>query len=193
MRQNPFVRSVARRVRRWLRRPNSTRLHLACGTDYWPGWDNSDLAPDANADRLLDMRDVLRFYGPAFADEIVIIHGIGYLYDWEVPTFFADLLRTMQPGARLTLEFNDLDRMCRHYLSVLDDLNMLQEAKRGFTCMGDDYVARRVRYHPAVSVWSAREIARALDTAGFAEIRVLDPQCHGPRPWRDARIEATAG
>ena len=64
------------------------------------------------------------------------------------------------------------------------------EAVRGLYAFDLDQLEARVSYTPYAFGWSSWHLVLELERAGNGGVRVLDPATHGPRPWRDTRIEA---
>ena len=163
---------------------------------------NIDAAETARCDLRLDFSRL----GESFADgsvaEVAMIHSLSYLRLWEARQLFADLHRLLRPGGRLVLELPDLAKCAERALrsqgrvsrgpEAEGDEEEYLEAVRGLYAFDMGQIERREAFTPYAFGWSAWHLRRELARAGFVDIRVLDPVTHGPRPWRDSRIEATA-
>ena len=183
-------RLLARPCRRISRFPKPWRLHLGCGRERWDGYINIDIAWRADSDLRADVRDLGRLFQPESVAEIVMIHALGYLHLWEAREFFAVAARLLVPGGRLVLELPDLGKCAREVAASEGDVQRYLEAVRGIFAFDIASVDARQRYPPYVFGWSAWHLVRELTAAGFAQAATADPQTHGPRPWRDMRVEA---
>jgi len=184
------VRRLARPYRRLSRFPTPWRLHLGCGRERWEGYINVDVDSRADSDVRADVRDLDRLFRPESVAEIVMIHALGYLHLWEAREFFAVAARVLVPGGRLVLELPDLSKGATEVLASQDDTPRYLEAVRGIFAFDIDWIERRHRFTPYVFGWSGWLLGRELTAAGFQRVESLAPQTHGPRPWRDIRVEA---
>lgn len=167
-----------------------TRLHLGCGQDYWSGYVNIDSSPNAESDLCADFLGLRAHFADGSVAEVAMIHSLGYLRLWQARELFADLHRILEPGGRLTVELPDLAKCAAKALESEQDVPSYIEAVRGLYAFGMDQIESREMFTPYAFGWSAWHLRRELELAGFRDVRVLEPRTHGPRPWRDSRIEA---
>lgn len=166
------------------------RLHLGSGGDYWPGYVNVDADPSATCDLRIDFTRIEEVYPPGSVSEVAMIHSLSYLSLWQARDLFAALHRLFEPGGRLIVEFPDLAKCARAVLDHEYDFTAYLEAVRAIYAFDLSQIERRQPYTPYAFGWSASHLIAELQQAGFREVALLDPQTHGPRPWRDARVEA---
>jgi SAM-dependent methyltransferase len=197
-------RSLARRVRLAGRRlawrlggarrardaAGRIRLHLGCGEERWAGYVNVDLSPDAESDLRIDFAAIGGVFPAGTVSEAVLIHSLSYLTLWEARDLLRDLHRLLAPGGSIVLELPDLAKCAARAIASEGDESDYIEAVRGFYAFGLDELERRERYRPYAFGWASWHLVREMERAGFREVKVLEPRTHGPRPWRDVRIEA---
>jgi SAM-dependent methyltransferase len=168
----------------------SVRLHLGCGQDYWTGYVNIDVSLDAESDLCLDFSRIGEWFAESSVAEAVMIHSIAYGRLWEARRLLRDLHRVLVAGGRLVIETPDLAKCAAQALDAKDDLPRYLEAVRGLYAFDMEYIEREEPFVPYAFGWSAWHLREELEKAGFREVQVLDPRTHGPRVWRDTRIEA---
>ncbi len=188
-------RRLVRRLRLRRRLPatlrdGKLRLHLGCGGDYWPGYVNVDADRSAVCDLRLDFTRIADVYASGSVAEVALIHSLSYLSLWQARQLLATLHDLLEPGGRLIIELPDLAKCARVALDHEHDLAQYLEGVRGLYAFDPGQIERCEKYTPYAFGWTAWHLVEELRSAGFCEIRVLDPQTHGPRPWRDVRIEA---
>ena len=166
------------------------RLHLGSGGDYWAGYVNVDADPSATCDLRIDFTRIGEVYPPGSVSEVAMIHSLSYLSLWQARDLFAALHRLFEPGGRLIVEVPDLAKCARAVLDHEHDFTAYLEAVRAIYAFDLSQIERRQPYTPYAFGWSASHLIAELQQAGFREVALLDPQTHGPRPWRDARVEA---
>jgi SAM-dependent methyltransferase len=167
------------------------RLHLGCGRDYWPGWVNVEISPSAMCDLRLDFTLIRERYPDNSIAEIAMIHSLSYLRLWQARELLADLYHLLKPGGRLVIELPDLVKCARKALESEDNPVEYMEAVRGLYAFGIDQIERREMFIPYAFGWAGSHLKRELEQIGFSQVLLCEPQTHGPRPWRDTRIEAT--
>lgn len=186
------VRTVFRRVRYRFgnRTAGHVRLHLGCGQEYWPGYINVDADPAANADLCIDFMEIAAAFRQGSVSEAVMIHSLSYLGLWEARDFFERLARVMQPGGRVVIELPDLDKCAARAHASEGQLATYLEALRGMYAFDMEWIENRRQFTPYAFGWSGWHLKAELETAGFRDVTILEPQTHGARVWRDTRVEA---
>lgn len=151
------------------------RLNIGAGGKRIEGWLSIDLAgdPDIVSDvRTLPLDDNV-------ADEAMAIHVLEHLYRWDAPAAIAEWLRVLKPGGRMAIEVPDLIKCCRNVLSSPD------ERLGVWGLMGDPGYREPLMVHKWC--WSADELKREMQAAGFVKVKVGEPQFHKKK--RDMRLE----
>lgn len=169
---------------------DKVRLHLGCGDDYWPGYVNVDTNQAADSDKCMDFLQIAHEYAAGSVSEVVMIHSLSYLRLWEARDLFKDIFRLMETGGRLIIELPDLAKCAQKVLEAEWDLESYVEAVRGIYAFGLNQIAHRDMYTPYSFGWSGWHLKYELEKVGFRQITICDPQTHGPKIWRDTRIEA---
>ena len=211
---NVLVRVVGQQVRktihywrwRWNRRPprpgpagairltdktvEPLQLNLGCGGVNLPDFVNVDADPKAAADLVIDFSRIGEIYPPQSVAQIQMIHSIGYLRLWQAEDLVRDLHRLLKPGGLLVIETPDLSKCAKVVVEAEGDLDRHLEAVRAMYAFDLPQNARRETYSTYAFGWSGWHLRKVLEGAGFREVRVLDPQTHGCRTWRDTRFEA---
>lgn len=119
-----------------------------------------------------------------------MIHSLGYLRLWQARELLVDLYQLLEPGGRLIIEQPDLIKCARKALESTDNPIEYLEAVRGLYAFGLDQIERREMFTPYAFGWSEMHLKKELERIGFSQVMPYNPLTHGPRPWRDMRIEA---
>jgi predicted SAM-dependent methyltransferase len=154
------------------------------------GWINIDVTDKSMADIVMDFKEIKNNFRSGTVNEILMVHSISYLRLWEARDFFGEVMDLLEPGGQLTMEFPDIAKCA----TVVADKNSSREnyieAVRAFYAFDMDEIRDRHPYYPYHFGWSADHISEELKSAGFKTVKVLDPQTHSQRTWRDSRVEA---
>jgi predicted SAM-dependent methyltransferase len=78
----------------------STRVHLCCGPQIWPGWVNVDVV-DFGQEVKADLAQSWRFSAPGSVDYILCKDGFEHMESTE--HFLREAARILRPGGRLEL------------------------------------------------------------------------------------------
>ena len=176
---------LARREQRGL------KLHLGCGEVHLDGYINIDATKSEKVDLCVDIRQIHTVFRPGSVTEVLMIHVLSYLNLWEARVFFRHVHQILEPGGRLIIETPDVAK-CAHRLVASEGNNPAYlEAVRGIYAFDMGQIESRETYTPYAFGWSAWHLTHELADAGFRDTRICEPQTHGPRPWRDIRVEAT--
>lgn len=185
-----WTRRLKRRLAGEPDRQGSLRLHLGCGSDYWPGYVNIDVDPAADTDVTADFVRIGDLYEEAAVDEIVMIHSLGYLRLWQARELFIQCRRLLRTGGRLVIELPDAARCMEGALDARGYPAQYLESIRGLYAFDPDDTALHRPYTPYAFGWSQWHLAHELTQAGFSHVAFSDPVTHGKRLWRDLRCEA---
>jgi SAM-dependent methyltransferase len=187
------IRTHVRRITYRMRRPSrgGLRLHLGCGTEYWPGYVNVDASPLSKADLCMSFTDLRSAFADGSLEEVAMIHSLSYLRLWEARDLFRDLSRLLAPGGRVVIELPDVAKCARALIDAGSAApDRYHEAIRGIYAFDDSWIAGRVAHDTYAFGWSAWHLKSELEQAGFHNVVELDPRTHEQRLWRDIRIEA---
>lgn len=195
MKLYPFIRKKSFRVIYTLKsvlnlnRKGGIKLHLGSGRDYLKEYVNIDADSDALCDIKTDYKNICNYFKPATVEEILMIHSISYLNLWEARLFFNNAFQILQPGGKLIMELPSIEKCAAHLIKHKDDIDAYVEGVRGIYAFDLDMINNKKKYHPYAFGWSGWHIEHELRTAGFTDVKIMEPQTHG-NPWRDIRIEA---
>lgn len=191
------LRRHIRRLRRIVRsryRPVANdgliRVNLGCGDDYRQGWVNVDRDPSVQVDIRANLAHVGDFLSKGSVEQIEMIHSVSYLPLWEARDLFAEARRLLRPNGSFVIETPDLRKCAAVLSSVSTNDDLYLEAVRAVYAFDLDQLRQRRRYQPYAFGWSAAHLIGELGSAGFTRVIEAAPQTHGPRPWRDVRVEA---
>jgi predicted SAM-dependent methyltransferase len=166
------------------------RLHLGCGSDYWPGYVNVDISPNSLRDLQMDFTKIKKIYPANSVREVALIHSLSYLRLWQARDLFADLYRILEPGGVIVIELPDLSKCAQKALQCKKSKAEYLEAVRGLYAFDMEQIERKEMFTPYAFGWSSWHLEQELEKVGFRNITISDPQTHGRRIWRDTRIEA---
>lgn len=172
------------------KKDGEVRLHLGCGSDYWPGYVNVDMSPNSVCDLQMDFTKIGRIYPANSVTEVALIHSLSYLRLWQARDLFADLYRILKPGGIVIIEFPDLGKCAQKALECRTSKAEYLEAVRGLYAFDMEQIERKEMFTPYAFGWSSWHLEQELGKAGFCHITISDPKTHGQRIWRDTRVEA---
>jgi len=172
-----------------------TRVNLCCGSDIKPGWVNLDLHPVSAKVRRFNLTNEsdLQWLSTLNADRIEMHHAISYLNIAQAVAVLNACHASLVQGGELVLEFPDLQKLAAKLATVGEDnLDEYLELVRAIYAYDvEDAYDPGFDKQTYVFGWSGPILTRFLLQAGFATVRTLRPEKHGPRPWRDTRLVAT--
>lgn len=82
------------------------KINVGCGNRRLPGYVGVDAVARPAADHVAPA-DKLPF-ADASADEVLAVHVVEHVYEWEVPSLLQEWARVLRPGGALVLELPDL-------------------------------------------------------------------------------------
>jgi len=170
---------------------NPLRLNLGCGKQHLKGWVNIDVSNSSIADIVIDFRKLKFIFRPNSIDEILMIHSISYLRLWESQDFFKEILSLLKPNGDLILEFPDITKCAKHLIKYENNTADYLEGVRAFYAFDLQQNILKENYTTYNFGWSAWHMKLELEKLGYKNIKILNPQNHGKRDWRDTRIEAS--
>lgn len=168
------------------------RINIGCGKQTWANFYCVDAVRHPKASRAPDLLHAYRFEGIALANplpledgcaaEVHSYHFLEHVYRWEASALISEFLRLLKRGGKLVLELPDLEKSARNLLDGKSEQNSMW-GLYGDPAHLDPYMCHRWGYTP-------KTLKALLQEAGFAEVRILPPMTHGPKPGRDMRAEA---
>jgi hypothetical protein len=165
------------------------KLNLGCGEMYIKGWVNIDIDPNVKSDLCCDLLSIKNHFNPGMVAEIMLLHSVSYLRLWEARIFFKDIYTLLIPGGKLILEFPDIAKCAHAIIDNESKIDQYLESVRAYYAFDMDQIKRKDKYQPYAFGWSAWHISHELKNIGFREVLIEEPLTHGPRIWRDSRIE----
>lgn len=174
---------------------NNKCLNIGCGVDIRTGWDNCDVVPRNDSVIKFDILNGadLAWLSDAGYDIIECDHVIGYLNYIQVLAFFKSAYGGLNSGGRLILEFPDIIKVSKKLSDVknLDQIDEYIEMVRAIYAFDpEDAFDPCFAKKTYIFGWSEPIVVRALNEAGFVNIKADSPKTHGGLLWRDSRIEA---
>ena len=173
--------------------PDQVKLHLGCGGQRWRDFINIDFhpGPPGRADSSRNgfdadvIADATALGLPsASVDEIFSSHLIEHLTRWQAVDAFVDWSRMLKPRGQLHVETPDFWRCV---LWLFDPRPSRRRLARTMF-YGNQW--DRIDYETHRYVWSAGELKRELQRAGFSRVRI-DHRTLTHHPGRDMRVLAT--
>jgi predicted SAM-dependent methyltransferase len=166
-----------------------TRINIGCGGRILPGWVNVDVAAPPNGqapDIIADLRSIPLPDG--CAQEVMAIHVLEHIYEWEAPDALAEWFRLLAPGGRMVLEMPDLMKACRNMAEGWkakkhpDQLGM-------WAIYGDGREKNPLMMHK--TGWWFDRLKPVAEAAGFVHVQERETEFHAVgRGIRDFRLEA---
>ena len=132
------------------------RLHLGCGSNFLPGWNNFDSE--------VDITKKLPFFDN-YADAIFIEHCVEHVASPDAMRFFEECRRVLKPGGALRVSVPCMSKIfaagSASYAKFCHD--------RGFASEATTAAATRaiVCHHGHLSVWTPEILTIFLLVAGF--------------------------
>ena len=153
------------------------KVNLGSGVHPWPGFVNVDLNGEADINAPVNKLP----FDDGEVEELHAIHLFEHLHRAESVFVLAEWRRVLKSGGRLVLELPSLDKIVRMISEGVED--------RRLTIMGlygDPNDPKPDMLHKWG--WSNKEIMEVLLSAGFKDIKIMNPVFHIPK--RDMRVEA---
>lgn len=155
------------------------RLHLGCGKQYWPGFTNVDKFV-TSADVISDCTRLEEFKDGEVS-EIHALHLLEHFNRIPAENAIRQWFRVLKPGGKLVLELPCLDKIAQLILNKEQNLRLTL-----FGIFGDPREDKPGMEHKWA--WTQDELEGSLKSAGFSEIKFVEPKFHIPA--RDMRVEA---
>lgn len=161
------------------------RLNIGCGNRRLPGYTGVDAVAREGAD-LIAPADAIPL-PDACADEVLAVHLVEHVFEWELPGLLAEWARLLKPGGLLVLEMPDAMKCARNLLDGLQGRKPGQMHLWGL--YGDP--TTRDPYMMHKTGWWFDRLAPVVAAAGFVQIVERETQFHpAGRGVRDFRLEA---
>jgi SAM-dependent methyltransferase len=150
------------------------KLHLACGPNVEPGWENIDILTGPGL-KTLDLRGPLP-YADESVDAIFHEHFIEHLTKAEAERLLKEAHRVLKPGSAMRVGWPDLQRLLRAYfLRRRKYKNYVLPSLEGHV-YGDDWdeiFADCIFGWEHRYAYTARHLSQVLRTTGFDDVRVM--------------------
>lgn len=91
------------------------RLNIGCGDKKVPGYIGIDIV-DRGQEIIADIRNIPLLDN--YADEILSVHVIEHVYQWEAAPLLKEWLRILKPGGKMVIECPNLLRVLHHALET---------------------------------------------------------------------------
>lgn len=163
------------------------RLNIGCGKRILPGYVNVDAVDRPGVDRVAPA-DGLPFADQS-ADEVLAVHLVEHVFEWEVPGMLREWARVLRPGGRLVVEMPDAKKCARNLLEgkVADPRKPDQLGMWGL--YGDATLRDPFMMHK--SGWWFARLKPVVAQAGFHSVTERVTEFHPVgRVVRDFRLEA---
>ncbi|MBS0205661.1 MAG: hypothetical protein JSS49_22395 [Planctomycetes bacterium] len=153
---------------------------------------NVDVDEGVSPDIHLDFIVACRRFPTGSVAHVEMCHSLGYVRLWEARELFAEVYRILCEKGTFVIELPDIGKCAAEMINTSGrDFDQYLEAVRGCYAFDIEQIAKKVQYHPYLFGWSAWHLLRELRLAGFTDAVEGPPRTHGPRFWRDVRVECT--
>lgn len=170
------------------------RINVCAGRHVLEGWTNVDVVASAHPkakgrvpEILADMRSIPLPDG--CADEILCVHGLEHVFEWEADEALAEWFRLLKHGGMVAIEVPNLIKCC---INIIEDYklpNKHPDQMGLFGIFGDHTLRDPYMMHK--NAFTPKSLSCKLENAGFKAIREEQPQYHGAgRLRRDLRMVA---
>lgn len=151
------------------------KVHLGCGSKYWPGFVNVDGFTDCDI-----QSDIKKLpFNDGEVSEIHLIHSFEHISRMECDLALKDYFRCIKSGGKLVIEVPCLDKIAQMIVDGEENLVMTL-----FGIFGDVRLGRPEMLHQWC--WSKKELKQVLEASGFENIEIMEPLFHYPK--RDIRV-----
>ena len=169
------------------------KLNIGAGKQTWPEFFCIDAVENVKASRPLDLIHAFEFEKDGalknplpleneIAEEVHSYHFIEHIYFWEAENIVKEFHRLLKEGGKLIIECPDIMKCAHNFINGRTD-QMGMWGLYGDWAHKDPFMMHSHGYHPAT-------ITELLKSAGFKQIKILNPVTHGARVARDMRVEA---
>ncbi len=146
------------------------RLHVGCGTNRFPGWVNADIDP--RADLVVFLERKLPFADGSL-DRIYSEHVIEHVPYAVAVRFFREARRALRPGGVMRIAMPDLDELVERYRGDWRNQDWLSWPEFSFIRTRAEMINLAFRGWGHQHLYNREELVRALDEAGFRDIRFV--------------------
>jgi len=165
------------------------KLNIGCGERVLAGYVGVDIAARNAATIRAPAHDLPIEDG--VADEVLAIHLIEHIYEWEVDDTLKEWARVLKKGGTLAIEAPDIFKACRNVAAGVKGVKHPDQLGM-WGIFGDPTVKDQHMLHKWG--WSFSTLLPRVKAAGF--VSVIEAQTHFHtvgRANRDFRLEARRG
>ena len=163
------------------------RLNVGCGSRRLPGYIGVDVAPGPAVDVVAEAHTLP--FDSGTIDEVLAVHLVEHVYEWEAPALFAEWFRVLRPRGRLAIELPDAMKAARNLVEGRVNPGKPPDQLHMWALYGDSTLKNPLMMHKAG--WWFERLRPVVEAAGFREVRELETQFHpAGRKIRDFRLEA---
>lgn len=162
------------------------KLSIGCGDRRLPGYTGVDAVQRAAVDIVAPATKIPLPDG--VADEVLAIHLLEHLFEWEAPDALAEWYRLLKPGGKLVLEMPDFMKSCRNIAEGIKGKKH-DEQMGLWGVFGDPRAKDPFMMHK--TGWWFKRLKPFVEGVGFVHVTEYETQFHGAgRGLRDFRLEA---
>jgi SAM-dependent methyltransferase len=163
------------------------KLNVGCGGRRIDGYTGVDAVERSAADVIAPAND-LPFEDDS-AEEVLSVHLVEHVHQWEVPALLAEWFRVIEPGGRLCLEMPDIIKCCQNVAEGRMKGGKDPDQLGMWGLYGDPRTQDPWMGHKWG--WTFRTLEPLVKAAGFIKIQERPTEWHpAGREHRDFRLEA---
>jgi len=167
-----------------LARTAHRRLNVGCGNYRMNYWINLDSSPNVPADIHADALEYLSGCEVGTFDAIYAGHMLEHLGYGDAMQFLAECYRVLSPGGNLGILVPDTREIMFRWLNgMVDEVEWPQNVWRPVSDLDEVchlFLYSDIQESPHRWAWELKTLARAMQRAGFVNLRQID-RYHDPR------------
>jgi predicted SAM-dependent methyltransferase len=166
---------------------NGLRLNVGCGGRRLPGYTGVDVIPRPAAD-IVSPADAIPLPSNS-VEEILAIHVVEHVHQWEVPSLLKEWFRLLKPGGRLVMEMPDIIKCAKNVAEGYTYAGKHPDQAGMWGIFGDSRLKDPYMIHKWG--WHFKSLSPLVKEAGFVKLKEERTQFHPVgRERRDFRMEA---